>query len=252
MPSIETNRTHRPDLLAYLRTGHHPDAAYFARKYNHNHDPANGQFTFGSGGGEGSSTARPTSPSLRDLVATPAPDPPRVQLAAGGSGGRSAENRLVSNMRAETNTMLMEAANARIRTIAPHSPALQQLRAADVEPASSVVRQQIETANYLENVYGILRPNGTSWLGREFNSRQNRNIYGGAAEFNRLADSLTSGATLRPSSNGYLRRYSTPSGGNITLRTGEAVSPNTPDVYGVIDINITGLTPRHFAIKVHK
>jgi hypothetical protein len=54
MPSIETNRTHRPDLLAYLRTGHHPGAAYFARKYNHNHDPANGQFTFGSGGGGGS------------------------------------------------------------------------------------------------------------------------------------------------------------------------------------------------------
>jgi hypothetical protein len=42
MPSIETNRT-----------GRQQEAAYFARKYNHNHDPANGQFTFAPAGGSG-------------------------------------------------------------------------------------------------------------------------------------------------------------------------------------------------------
>ncbi len=255
MPSIETNRTHRPDLLAYLRTGHHPDAAYFARKYNHNHDPANGQFTFASGGGSGgsgASEARRTSPSLRDLVAKPAPDPPSVQFAAGGSGGRSAENRLIVNMRAETNTMLMESANARIRTVAPGNPALDGLRAPDVEPASSVVRQQLETANYLEGVHRVLKPNGTSWLGKEFTNPRNRNVYGGAAEFNRLADSLTRDATLIPTREAGKLRFLTPGGGNITLRTGVGVSQNTPQIHGTIDINIPGMTHRHFAIKVHK
>jgi hypothetical protein len=114
------------------------------------------------------------------------------------------------------------------------------------------VRQQLETADYLEGVHAILRPNGVSWLGREFNSRHNRNVYGGTAEFNRLADNLTRGATLLPSRAASKLRYATPSGGTIMLRTGPAVEENTPQIYGVIDINIPGLAPRHFAIKVHK
>jgi hypothetical protein len=45
-----------------------------------------------------------------------------------------------------------------------------------------------------------------------------------------------------------------PGGGDITLRNGKAASPNTPQIYGVIYINIPGLTPasNQLAIKVHK
>jgi hypothetical protein len=256
MSSIQTHHVSRKALLDYLRTGTHPDAAAFARKYNHNHDPYNGQFTSGPGGGSGGSqgSANPVAPSrLRALVATP-PPPPRVQLVQNTprSGGRGAENRLIANGLGETNSFLLETANARIRAIAPTSPALDFLSAPGVPPASSVVRQQLETADYLEGVHAILRPNGVSWLGREFNSRHNRNVYGGTAEFNRLADNLTRGATLLPSRAASKLRYATPSGGTIMLRTGPAVEENTPQIYGVIDINIPGLAPRHFAIKVHK
>jgi hypothetical protein len=265
MPSIEANRTYRSDLLAYLHTGHHPDAGHFARKYNHNHnhDPKNGEFTFAPGGGgsgrsSASGSGRQIAPSpLRDLVAKPVAAPPRVQLAAGKSGsgrstGRATENRLIPNSAGETNSFLMGTANARISAIAPRSPALEQLSAPGVPPESSVVRRQLETADYLEGVHGILKPNGTNYLGRAFTSSRNRNVYGGAAEFDRLADGLTRGATLDPNSSGRMTRFLTPGGGNITLRTGLAASPNTPQIYGVIDINIPGMTHRHFAIKVHK
>jgi hypothetical protein len=245
MSSIETHKISRPAFLLYLRTGLLPDPQGLARKYNHNHDPENGQFTFAPGG----SSVRIAPARLRELAPKPVP-PPRAQFAAGGSGGRSEENRLIGNMRGETNSFLMEAANARIRAIAPTSPALQQLRAPDVEPASSVVRQQVETAEYLEGAHRVLKPNGANWLGREFTSPRNRNVYGGAAEFNRLADSLTRGTTLDPNSPGSRMRFSTPGGGHIILRTRDAVS--TPGIYGTIDVNIPTMTHRHFAIKVHK
>jgi hypothetical protein len=76
MSPIQTHHVSRKALLDYLRTGTHPDAAAFARKYNHNHDPYNGQYTSGPGGGSGNSqgSANPVAPSrLRALVATPPP-----------------------------------------------------------------------------------------------------------------------------------------------------------------------------------
>jgi hypothetical protein len=54
MSYIDTRTLSRKALVQFLRTGQHPESMSLAQKYNHNHDPQNGQFTDVSGGAGGS------------------------------------------------------------------------------------------------------------------------------------------------------------------------------------------------------
>jgi hypothetical protein len=85
MSSIQTHQVSRKALLDYLRTGTYPDAAAHARKYNHNHDPYNGQFTSGPGGGSatnsGTTTPHPALPPRLAQATSLQPIPPKPTLA---------------------------------------------------------------------------------------------------------------------------------------------------------------------------
>lgn len=76
---VETKSAARLAFAHYLRTGRRlPDSGFesnklkLERKYNHNHDPENGQFAFGSGETGGSASfARGGTPNIRPKAARP-------------------------------------------------------------------------------------------------------------------------------------------------------------------------------------
>lgn len=69
-----TMRRHAP-FAHWLRTGFWLAEPALEVKFNPNHDPSNGQFTFASGGGEGASTANYSTP------------PPRIRKDGSGADG---------------------------------------------------------------------------------------------------------------------------------------------------------------------
>lgn len=85
----ERRRDRAIDLGLYLRTGRIARGAPLELKYNHNHDPRDGRFTFASGGGSAEATPSSHGQSRR---ATPPPKPaspgrkPRQPVTRGGGG----------------------------------------------------------------------------------------------------------------------------------------------------------------------
>lgn len=86
---VERRRDGAIDLGLYLRTGRITLAAPLELKYNHNHDPRDGRFTFALG--DGSAAATP-SPRGQSRHATSRPKPaspgrkPRQPVTRGGGG----------------------------------------------------------------------------------------------------------------------------------------------------------------------